>query len=204
MIETVRSTAGVDFPLSTATTQGNAMLRTSLALAIATSLAFTLAGCATSRSDVVSRHEAQRMTTVVDATVLSIRAVTIEGSQSGMGATAGGVVGAIAGSSIGGRRDSAVGGVLGAVAGALAGNAIERNATREESQEIMVQLRNGERRAIVQAKTGENLQPGDPVIIMTNGGKVRVTRAPMATPQVLPQVVPNNNQMPTPVPGTRN
>ena len=180
------------------------MLRSSLALAIATGLAFTLAGCATSRSDVVSRHDAQRMTTVVDATVLSIRAVTIDGSQSGMGATAGGVVGAIAGSSIGGRRDSAVGGVLGAVAGALAGNAIERNATREESQEIMVQLRNGERRAIVQAKGGENLQPGDPVIIMTNGGKVRVTRAPAATLQVMPQVVPNNNQMPTPVPGTRN
>ena len=180
------------------------MLRSSIALAIATGLTFTLAGCATSRSDVVSRHDAQRMTTVIDATVLSIRAVTIDGSQSGMGATAGGVVGAIAGSSIGGRRDSAVGGVLGAVAGALAGNAIERNATREESQEIMVQLRNGERRAIVQAKTGENLQPGDPVIIVTNGGKVRVTRAPMATLQVMPQVVPNNNQMPTPVPGTRN
>ena len=48
------------------------------------------------------------------------------------------------------------------------------------------------------------LQPGDPVIIMTNGGKVRVTRAPMTAPQVMPQVVPNNNQMPTPVPGTRN
>ncbi len=184
------------------------MLRSSLSLAIATGLVFSLAGCATSRSDVVSRHDAQRMATVVDGTVLSIRSVTIDGSQSGMGAAAGGVVGAIAGSSIGGRRDSAVGGVLGAVAGALAGNAIERNATREESQEIMVQLRNGERRAIVQARGGENLQPGDPVIIMTNGNKVRVTRAPTATqqvmPQVMPQVVPHHNPMPTPVPGTRN
>ena len=184
------------------------MLRTSLALAIATSLAFTLAGCATSRSDVVSRHDAQRMTTVVDATVLSIRAVTIDGSQSGMGATAGGVVGAIAGSSIGGRRDSAVGGVLGAVAGALAGNAIERNTTREESQEILIQLRNGERRAIVQAKGGETLQPGDAVIIVSNGSKVRVTRAPVSTqpvvPQMVPQVVPSYQSVPTPVPGTRS
>jgi hypothetical protein len=102
----------------------------------------------------------------------------------------------------------AFGGVLGAVAGALAGNAIERNATREESQEIMVQLRNGERRAIVQARGGENLQPGDSVIIVTNGGKVRVTRAPATTlqvmPQIVPQVVPHHSPMPTPVPGTRN
>ena len=50
-------------------------------------------------------------------------------------------------------------GVLGAVAGAVVGNVIERSATREESLEIMVQLRNGERRAIVQAK-GRELQPG--------------------------------------------
>ncbi|NDG41510.1 MAG: glycine zipper 2TM domain-containing protein [Betaproteobacteria bacterium] len=184
------------------------MLRSTFALAIAAGLALTLSGCATSRSDVISRHDAQRMSTVVDGTVLTVRAVTIDGSQSGMGATAGGVVGAIAGSSIGGRRDSAVGGVLGAVAGALAGNAIERNTTREESQEILIQLRNGERRAIVQAKGGETLQPGDAVIIVSNGSKVRVTRAPVSTqpvvPQMVPQVVPSYQSVPTPVPGTRS
>jgi len=43
---------------------------------------------------------------------------------------------------------------------------------------------------------------------VTNGGKVRVTRAPATTlqvmPQIVPQVVPHHNPMPTPVPGTRN
>ena len=139
-----------------------------------------LAGCTTTSPDVISRQDANRMSTVVDGTVLSLRPVTVDGNQSGIGATAGGVVGGIAGSSVGGRRESVAVGVIGAVAGAVIGNAIERNTTREEALEILVQLRNGERRAIVQAKGTEELKAGDPVIIVTTGGKVRVTRAPAA------------------------
>lgn len=51
----------------------------------------------------------------------------------------------------------------------MAGNAIERSATREDAVEILLQLRNGERRAIVQARGSE---------ILTTAGKARVTRAP--------------------------
>jgi outer membrane lipoprotein SlyB len=50
--------------------------------------------------------------------------------------------------------------------------------TREEAVEVLVQLKNGERRAIVQAKAAEVFAAGDPVIIVTTGGKVRVTKAP--------------------------
>jgi outer membrane lipoprotein SlyB len=139
-----------------------------------------LAACSTTSPDVIQRGDAQRMSQVVDATVLSIRPVTVEGNQSGAGGVAGGVVGGVAGSSIGGRRDAVVGGVLGAVAGAVIGNAIERGATREEAVEVVVQLRNGERRAIVQAKGSETLMVGDPVVIVTTGGRARVTRAPNA------------------------
>jgi outer membrane lipoprotein SlyB len=149
----------------------------------ALALAATLAACTTTSPDVVRREDANRMSTVTDAVVLSVRPVTVEGQQSGVGGAAGGVVGAIAGGSIGsGRRDNTVGGVLGAVAGAVVGNAIERSATKEEALEVMVQLRNGERRAIVQAKGTEELRAGDPVIIVTTGGKVRVTRAPAVVP----------------------
>lgn len=172
------------------------MLRSTSAFALAAVLA--LAGCATSSPDVISRQDAQRMSTVVDATVLGVRQVTVDGSQNGTGSVTGGVVGAVAGSSIGGRRDAIVGGVLGAVAGAVIGNAIERNATREDSLEIMVQLRNGERRAVVQAKGSESFAPGDAVILVTNGGKVRVARAPgYAAPQG------DNAPLPRPLPGTR-
>ncbi len=140
-----------------------------------------LAACSTTNPDVISRDEAQRLSQVQDATVLSVRPVTVDGSQSGIGAVSGGVVGAVAGSSVGGRREGAIVGVLAGVAGAAIGNAVERNATREEAVEILVQLRNGERRSIVQAKGQEVLNPGEPVIIVTTGGKARVTRAPAVT-----------------------
>jgi outer membrane lipoprotein SlyB len=147
-------------------------------------LAAALAGCATSNPDVISRQDTQRMSTVLDATVISVRPVTVDGSQSGVGAAAGGAVGGIAGSSVGGRRESAAVGVLGAVAGAVIGNAIERTTTREEALEILVQLKNGERRAIVQAQGQEAFNPGDAVIIVSTGGKVRVTRSPGSAPAV--------------------
>jgi len=141
-----------------------------------------LAACSTTSPDVVQRGDAQRMSQVQDATILSIRPVTVDGSQSGAGAVTGGVIGAVAGSSVGGRREGQIVGVLGAVAGAVIGNAVERNATREEAVEILLQLRNGERRSVVQAKAGETLLPGDAVVLVTTGGKTRVTRAPWPVP----------------------
>lgn len=142
------------------------------------SLAAVLAACSTTSPDVIQKGDAQRLSQVQDATVLSVRPVVVEGNQSGVGAAAGGVVGGVAGSTVGGHREGAVVGVLGAVAGAVVGNAVERFGTREEAVEILIQLRNGERRAIVQAKGNENLVAGDPVVLVTTGGKTRVTRAP--------------------------
>jgi outer membrane lipoprotein SlyB len=173
------------------------------ALALAGAAAL-LAGCATSSPDVISRSEAQRMATVTDAVVLSVRAVTVDGSQSGVGAAAGGVVGAIAGSSVGGRRESAAVGVIGAVVGGVVGNAVERMGTREEAVEVLVQLRSGERRSIVQAKGSENLAAGDAVILVNNGGKVRVTKAPAGVPPAAtgPGATPAGPGVPANSPGS--
>ncbi|HEY0956181.1 MAG TPA: glycine zipper 2TM domain-containing protein [Roseateles sp.] len=151
---------------------------TSLTLAAA----LALSACSTTSPDVVQRGDAQRLSQVQDATVLSSRPVVVDGSQSGIGGVAGGVTGAIAGSTVGGRREGQIVGVLGAVAGAVIGNAIERSATREEALEIIVQLRNGERRSIVQAKGTESFNAGDPVVLVTTGGKTRITRAPAVQP----------------------
>ena len=141
-------------------------------------VALAVGGCATSSPDVVQRGDAQRMSLVVDGVILSVRNITIDGSQSGVGTAAGGVIGAVAGSSIGGRRDSIVGGVLGAVVGGMIGNAVERQGTREDGIELLIELKGGERRAVVQSKGNDALYPGDKVIIVTTGGKVRVSRAP--------------------------
>jgi outer membrane lipoprotein SlyB len=142
----------------------------------------SLAACATSSPDVVQRGDAQSLSQVQDGTVLSIRPVTVDGSQSGAGAVAGGVIGGVAGSSVGGSRESLAVGVLGAVLGGVIGNAAERAGTRENAVEMLIQLRNGERRAIVQAVGGETIAPGDAVVLVTTGGKTRVTRAPQPVP----------------------
>ncbi|MDD2926442.1 hypothetical protein [Rhodoferax sp.] len=142
-------------------------------------LVLTLAACSTSSPDVIQRGDAQRLSKVEDGVLLSVRPVVVEGSQSGVGAAVGGVTGAVVGATRGGSsaESNAIGLIVG-VAGAVAGNAIERMATREEANELLIQLRSGERRAVVQAKGGEVLMPGDAVIVITTGGKVRVTRAP--------------------------
>lgn len=151
-------------------------------------LALVLSACASSSPDVVQRGDAQRMAQVQDGVVLSVRSVTVDGSQSGVGATVGGVVGAIGGYSASGvQREGQVLGVLAGVAGAAVGNAVERFSTKEEALEIIVQLKNGDRRAIIQAKGSETFNPGEAIIMVTTGGKVRVSKAPkIEAPVVTP------------------
>jgi outer membrane lipoprotein SlyB len=142
-------------------------------------LALALGACATSSPDVISRDDAQRMSRVEDGVVLTSRTVVVDGSQSGIGAVVGGVTGAVVGATRGGSTaESNVIGLLVGVAGAAAGNAIERVSTREEATELLIQLKGGERRAVVQAKASEVFAPGDAVILITTGGKVRVAKAP--------------------------
>ena len=150
--------------------------------AVALAALLALGACTTTSPDVVNRNDAQRMSTVLDAVVLTTRPVVVEGAQSGIGAAAGGVAGGMAGGSVGGRRESVVVGIIGAVLGGVVGNAMERNTTREDAVEILVQLKNGDRRAVVQAKAAEVFAPGDPVILVTTGGRVRVTKAPVVMP----------------------
>ena len=148
------------------------MFKTVFALALAASLA----ACSTTSPDVVARSDAARLSSVHSGTVESVRAVTVEGGQSGVGAAAGAIVAGTAGSSVGGKREQVAVGTLAAVLGGIVGNAIERNATREEAQEVVVRLASGERRAIVQATGAQALRPGDAVSVVTHAGRARVTR----------------------------
>ena len=149
-----------------------------LILAASVATLGALSACQTANPDIVSRNDAQRMSSVQDGTILSIRPVTIDGSQTGGGAAAGAIAGGVAGSNVGGSRTSTIVGLAGAIAGGVIGNAAERAATKEDGFEILVQLKNGERRSIVQGKGNEVLAAGDPVIMVTTGGKVRVMKAP--------------------------
>jgi outer membrane lipoprotein SlyB len=157
-------------------------MKRTFTFALAAAAMLTLGACSTSSPDVVNRNDTQRLATVVDAVVLNTRPVVVDGAQSGLGAVTGGFLGGTIGSGVGGSRDSLVISAIGAVVGGVIGNAAERNVTREEGLEILVQLRNGDRRSVVQARAAESFAPGDPVILITTGGRVRVTRAPVAAP----------------------
>ncbi|MDE2400809.1 MAG: hypothetical protein KGL90_04000 [Burkholderiales bacterium] len=138
-----------------------------------------LAACSTTSPDVIKPEDAQRLSQVEDAVVLTVRPVVVEGSQSGIGGGSGAVIGGIAGaSSTSNSRGAAMAGVAGAVVGAVVGNAVERFGTREGAVEILLQTSNGQRRSIVQAAGNESFKSGDAVILVTTGGKVRVMRAP--------------------------
>lgn len=149
---------------------------TSMALAGVIAASAFVTGCAsTSSGSVYSGGQARQEQTVRMGVVESVRQVTIEGSKSGVGTIAGGAIGGVAGSNIGGgNRGSAVGTILGAVAGGLAGNAIEQGTTKKPGLEITVKLDNGELRAITQ-DADESFRPGERVRLLSGGGVTRVT-----------------------------
>lgn len=140
--------------------------------------ALLLAGCATQQrsASVYRASEAQREQVVRMAVIESVRDVTIDRGQTGVGTGAGAVVGGIAGSTVGQGRGSAVGAVLGAVVGGIAGQAIENNSSKVPGVELTVRLDNGELRAIVQETDGQQFRPGDRVRLLSQGGVTRVSR----------------------------
>lgn len=138
--------------------------------------AAVLGGCASSRSgQVYSRDEARRVMTVEYGTVTSIKEVTIEGTQSGVGATAGAVTGGVLGA--GGRNSTEriALGVVGAVVGGVVGSATEELTTRRTGQEIVVELGTGKSIVVVQ-EADQDIKEGDKVRIIRSGSETRVSK----------------------------
>lgn len=139
-----------------------------------------LSGCATtgSSADMYTAAQAQREETIRMATVESVRGVTIDsnnGQASPFGAIGGGLLGAVAGSAVGGGRGSILTGILGGLAGAVAGNEVESHLAKKPGLEITVRLDNGDLRAITQSVDGEMFYAGERVRLLSSGGITRVT-----------------------------
>jgi outer membrane lipoprotein SlyB len=139
--------------------------------------ALALSACAPTMSgDTYRGHEAMRAQTVEMGVVESVRVVTIEAPQTGVGTVGGAALGGIAGSAIGGSsRANAAGAVAGAIVGGMVGSAVERDANRRQGIELTVKLDSGRMIAVVQEAT-ETFRPGDRVRILSDGGHTRVTR----------------------------
>jgi len=128
------------------------------------------AGCASGPND-YSKSEARVVQTVAYGTVESVRAVRITEDKPIAGTLTGAAVGGLLGNTIGHGGGRAAATVIGAVGGGIAGNAIERNVTAQDGQEVVVRLDSGNTIAVV--------QPG--MQSFSIGERVRVLAGPKGT-----------------------
>lgn len=144
-------------------------------LAVTLTAAIVLSGCAGSQSGAAySRSQTRGEMHVRMGVIESVRTVTIEGTQSGVGVVAGGVVGGIAGSNVGQGRGSTVGSVLGAVLGGVAGQAIEEQTSKKDGLEITIKLDSGQLIAVTQ-EADEQFRAGERVRVLSGSGVTRVS-----------------------------
>jgi outer membrane lipoprotein SlyB len=109
-----------------------------------------------------------------------VREVKVKGQGTGVGAVAGGVLGAAVGNQMGkgdGRKAMTV---LGAVGGGFAGHEIEKQVRSETVYEVRVRMDDGTLRTFTR-KTAP--APGSRVTV--EGNTFRTTRAPSAEPQMM-------------------
>ncbi len=85
-------------------------------------------------------------------TVESVTPVQRAGQTNGVGAVAGGVLGAIVGNQVGSGNGRAVATVLGAVGGGYAGNAVEKNVKKVTAYQVRVRMEDGSTRTIEQSQ----------------------------------------------------
>jgi outer membrane lipoprotein SlyB len=132
-----------------------------------------LAGCASTGPQDYSRSEARVVQTVAYGTVESVRTVRLTEDKPIVGTVAGAALGGLLGNSIGHGGGRAAATVIGAVGGGIAGNAIERNVTAQDGQEIVVRLENGTTIAVVQPGT-QGFEAGQRVRVLTGPKGSRV------------------------------
>ena len=140
-------------------------------------LSISLIGCTPSRlsGDSYSREDALSRQQVRYATIVQLRAVSIEGTKSGVGGAAGAAVGGIGGSATGNGKGAAVATILGAVAGGIIGAKAEEGLTKTPAVEITLRYEDGEEVAIVQAdEKSTQFRIGERVRVLTLNGRSRV------------------------------
>lgn len=141
-------------------------------------MALLLVGCTSDlTSTTYSRGEARQVQTVQFGTVTGIENVRIEGTNTGIGALAGGAVGGIGASGIGGGKGSAIASIGGALLGGYLGGKAEDELTRSTGVNLTIRLANGDHIAVVQqVDPAMVFRTGDKVIIYGQGDTARVVK----------------------------
>jgi outer membrane lipoprotein SlyB len=132
-------------------------------------------GCSLHSGSTYERGEMGAPATFKKGVILSVRDVTIKGTESGAGAAAGAAAGGLAGSTLGGSTATrALGGLGGAVIGGIVGHTTENVITGGDASEFIVQPDVGDPYAIVQVND-EELKAGERILIIESG-KLRIVR----------------------------
>ncbi len=126
-----------------------------------------MAGCADNiNSDHYYTNQAGKVSTVAQCTVLSVRYVTVDDSNSGAGTLIGSIAGGVAGSTIGGGSTAhTLGAVGGALLGGAVGNAAEKGLSKQTGLEYIVRMDNGQVISITQG-TGQALGVGQRCLVL--------------------------------------
>ena len=132
-----------------------------------------VAACATTGPQDYGSSEARVVQTVAYGTVESVRPARLTEDKPIVGTLAGAALGGLLGNQIGHGGGRAAATVIGAVGGGIAGNAIERHATAQDGQELVIRLDNGTTIAVVQAGT-QGFEIGQRVRVLTGPKGSRV------------------------------
>ena len=141
------------------------------ALAILSACASNLTG------ENYSASEAKKVQSVNFGEVIAERPVVIDGRENGLlGTAAGGILGGVIASNIGGGSGKDIATGIGAIIGGILGQQVEEKATRKQGQEITIQLDSGETISIVQQIDQANFfAVNDRVKVLQQGNTARVS-----------------------------
>ena len=148
---------------------------TKLILPYILTIIFLQIGCSLHSGSAYDRGEMGQPQSFSKGVIISERNVTVKGTESGVGAVSGAVLGGLGGSKVSDDGPiSAIGAIGGAIVGGIVGAKAEELIMKGEASEFIIQPDTGEPFTLIQVND-EKLKAGDRVLII-NSDKIRVTK----------------------------
>ena len=138
-------------------------------------LIFLQTSCSLHSGSTYDRGEMGQPQGLSKGIIISERNVTVKGTESGVGAVSGAVMGGLGGSTVSDDGAiSAIGAIGGAIVGGMVGAKAEELIMRDNASEFIIQPDVGDPFTLIQIND-EKLKTGDRVLII-NSDKIRVTK----------------------------
>ena len=150
-------------------------MRKNFILLFIATLILSQTNCTLHSGSIYDREEMGQPQNFGKGVIVSVRDVSIKGTQSGVGAISGAVAGGLAGSKVSEDQTiSAIGAIGGAVVGGLVGAKAEELIMKGNASEFVIQPDVGELFMSIQVNE-EGLKTGERIIII-NSDKIRIVR----------------------------